>query len=401
MINLELIDDFKQEEWDFNRVCMKDPDNKDVKIIVGYHGSCIDGISAAAIFKMFAPALLFKNEQITIVTIDIQYGDSYTKLIPVHPENCELFLLDFSFGVQDIKELCKVFKKVTIWDHHEAAEKKINTGLEEILLLKNFNSVFDMNRCGTSLTLFNLVHSNIIKNYEVNPNIEPELEEFLQVGKIAYNTLTHNTFSSIELENIWAFVKIVESGDLYTFKEPDSKEIGVYLKSYYKKISVNYAIEFISNLSLRDFHEMKMIGSSFLAKDQLEFHFMVKKIKRDIENNKMALTILNGIPTVCINYTGNVSDLGNFICRETNFPVCMYWFMEKVIDGVPYPSVIASMRSMDHLPSVCDITMFYGGGGHRNAAGFEIKGTVSDFDERFSKIFGSNANKVFLKDLEK
>ena len=123
--------------------------------------------------------------------------------------------------------------------------------------------------------------------------------------------------------------------------------------------------------------------------------------ERDIENNKMALTILNGIPTICINYTGNVSDLGNFICRETNFPVCMYWFMEKVIDGVPYPSVIASMRSMDHLPSVCDITMFYGGGGHRNAAGFEIKGTVSDFDERFSKIFGSKANKVFLKDLEK
>ena len=115
----------------------------------------------------------------------------------------------------------------------------------------------------------------------------------------------------------------------------------------------------------------------------------------------MALTILNGIPTVCINYTGNVSDLGNFICRETNLPVCMYWFMEKVIDGVPYPSVIASMRSMDHLPSVCDITMFYGGGGLRNAAGFEIKGTDPDFDERFSKIFGSKANKVFLKDLEK
>jgi hypothetical protein len=254
---------------------------------------------------------------------------------------------------------------------------------------------------GASLTLFNLVHSSTIGNYEVNPNIEPELEEFLQVGKIAYNTLTQSTFSNTELENIWKFVKIVESGDLYTFKEPDSKEIGVYLKSYYKKISVNYAIEFISNLCLRDFHEMKMIGSSFLAKDQLEFHFMVKKIKRDIENNKMALTILNGIPTVCVNYTGNVSDLGNFICRETGFPVCMYWFMEKVIDGVPYPSVIASMRSMDHLPSVCDITMFYGGGGHRNAAGFEIKGTVSDFDERFSKIFGSKANKVFLKDLEK
>lgn len=401
MIDLNLIDTFKQEEFNFNKFHMKDPDNKDAKIIVGYHGSCVDGITAAAIFKMFAPALLFKNKQIQIVTIDIQYGDSYTKLIPVHSENCELFLLDFSFGVQDIKELCKVFKKVTIWDHHEAAEKKINADLKEIETLKNFNVVFDMNKCGASLTLFNLVHSNIIENYEVNPDIEPELEEFLQVGKMAYNTLTNGTFSSVELKNIWNFVKIVESGDLYTFKEPDSKEIGVYLKSYYKKISVNYAVEFILNLSLRDFHEMKNIGSSFLAKDQLEFHFMVKKIKRDIENNKMALVRLNGIPTVCINYTGNVSDLGNLICRETGFPVCMYWFMEKVIDGVPYPSVIASMRSMDHLPSVCDITMFYGGGGHRNAAGFEIKGTDSDFDERFSKIFGSKAEKIFLKDLEK
>ena len=223
---------------------MKKPDNKDAKIIVGYHGSCVDGITAAAIFKMFAQSLLFKNEQILIVTIDIQYGDSYTKLIPVHPENCELFLLDFSFGVEDIQELCKVFKKVTIWDHHEAAEKKINAGLEEISVLENFNSVFDMNRSGASLTLFNLVHSNVnvIENYEVNPYIDPELEEFLQVGKIAYNTLTQRVFSNTELENIWKFVKIVESGDLYTFKEPDSKEIGVYLKSYYKKISVNYEI---------------------------------------------------------------------------------------------------------------------------------------------------------------
>lgn len=401
MINLELIDSFKQEEWDFNRVCMKDPDNKDVKIIVGYHGSCVDGITAAAIFKMFAPALLFKNKQIQIVTIDIQYGDSYTKLIPVHPEKCELFLLDFSFGVDDIKELCKVFKKVTIWDHHEAAEKKINAGLEEIEKLKNFNSVFDMNKCGASLTLFNLVHSVELKDYVTNPEIDPELEEFLLIGKDAYNPFTQKPFTMYEMENIYKFVKIVESGDLYTFNELDSREIGVYLKSYYKKISVNYAIEFISKLTTNHFHEMKNIGSSFLAKDQLEFHFMVKKIKRDIENNKMALVRLNGIPTVCINYTGNVSDLGNLICRETGFPVCMYWFMEKVIDGVPYPSVIASMRSMDHLPSVCDITMFYGGGGHRNAAGFEIKGTDSDFDERFSKIFGSKAEKIFLKDLEK
>ena len=116
---------------------------------------------------------------------------------------------------------------------------------------------------------------------------------------------------------------------------------------------------------------------------------------------QLPLIKLNGVPVLCINYTGNVSDFGNTICRTVGVPVCMYWFMEKVIDGVPYPSVIASMRSMDHLPSVCDITMFYGGGGHRNAAGFEIKGTVSDFDERFSKIFGSKANKVFLKDLEK
>ena len=47
MINLELIDSFKQEEWDFNRVCMKDPDDADARVMDGYHGSCVDGITAA------------------------------------------------------------------------------------------------------------------------------------------------------------------------------------------------------------------------------------------------------------------------------------------------------------------------------------------------------------------
>ena len=37
MINLELIDAFKQEEWDFNRVCMKDPDNKLVDFFYSGH----------------------------------------------------------------------------------------------------------------------------------------------------------------------------------------------------------------------------------------------------------------------------------------------------------------------------------------------------------------------------
>ena len=77
----------------------------------------------------------------------------------------------------------------------------------------------------------------------------------------------------------------------------------------------------------------------------------------------------------------------------------MYWFMDKFDNGSVTTSVIASLRSMDHLPSINDVAESFGGGGHRNAAGFELSSSNPKFDEEFSKIFGTKAERIFFKDL--
>ena len=403
MIDINDIERYKIEEDKRNKRIMASPDSK---IVVGYHANCVDGITSAAVFNIFAPTLYFKNKDIEIANISVQYGDNYEKLIPVNPEEVELFLLDFSFPPKIMAELCKKFKKVHNWDHHISNINKLKDN-EDIKEVNNFFPVFDLNKSGASLTLDTLIHSVIARDITPNKN-GSELE------KLAYNEVTcksldlykflvsmEHIYNEYLLSDIFKFVQIVESGDLYTFEEAYSKEIGSYLKLFYRNISISHASEILVNLKSKDFSYMQEKGESFLLKQDAEFFFKVNAISKSVQSNKLPLIKLNGVPVLCINYTGNVSDFGNTICRTVGVPVCMYWFMDKFDNGNVTTSVIASLRSMDHLPSINDVAESFGGGGHRNAAGFELSSSNPNFDEEFSKIFGSNANKVFLKDLEK
>lgn len=70
-----------------------------------------------------------------------------------------------------------------------------------------------------------------------------------------------------------------------------------------------------------------------------------------------------------VNTTGNISELGEFIYKKPEYDIAIMW---QAVEDM----VVFSLRSDSENPDSPDcakIAQLYGGGGHRNAAGFQIK----------------------------
>lgn len=117
--------------------------NNPVTII--YHGHCPDGFAAA-----LAAQLFFKQQD----NYD-SLKESITFYKGIHgnpPPNCpnhEVYILDFSYPREHLKQLCQQAAKVTIIDHHISAFKELDKLEEEH---KNLEMNFDMDQSGAVLS---------------------------------------------------------------------------------------------------------------------------------------------------------------------------------------------------------------------------------------------------------
>jgi uncharacterized protein len=132
-------------------------------IVVVYHKDCMDGFGAALVaWKKFGGEASY---------IPVSYGAEQDSFIDDMAKSAqqplgELYVLDFSFNVGQLRRLAKIFRKITILDHHDTArkelmeERKINEQREasawaikrEVEDLGNVFVDFDMDRAGCQLT---------------------------------------------------------------------------------------------------------------------------------------------------------------------------------------------------------------------------------------------------------
>ncbi len=114
-----------------------------------------------------------------------------------------------------------------------------------------------------------------------------------------------------------------------------------------------------------------------------------KKSKNDILNNKVYLFQLTNEKEKCLGLITKNQQLRNFICPYLGkisykmgflpFGICVYHFKNNIFK--------VSMRiSENQIYDLSKIALFYGGGGHQNAASFEM-----DFD---------NIKKLIVKDVD-
>lgn len=325
-----------QSEYEIQTLALVE--HKDPLVI--YHGNCADGFSAAWVFHHVQD----KIEQ----AFDFHAG-VYNEPPPDVSDRV-VYLVDFSYKRQVVKDMILIggAKTVILIDHHKTAIEDL-AGLSEEL------------------------------EKEWNEQEEKEAYEIYDQQFLAYTDL--NMSGATLAWKYWVEQKIlqeaarptllghIEDRDLWKFKLPLTREIQANVFSY------EYTFENWDKLMLST-STIKLAegGESIERKHMKDVRELVAKCTRFpvyyYPNNGLHWEPQEGvsvaIPFASIPYT-MASDAGHIMAEAHEngkwFSVCYY-------DTDDYR--IFSLRSTDEGIDVSEIAKFYGGGGHKHAAGFRV-----------------------------
>lgn len=232
---------------------------KDKKIIVLYHANCPDGFGSC-----FSFWLKYKNDALYI---PVSYGDKVSDF-----ENKEIYIVDFSFKLDVVKNMMKK-NNVTIIDHHVSAKRELSS------LGKNF--IYNVDKSGATLCWEYLF-----------PNIKTPI-----------------------------LLQYIEDRDLWKNKMDNSKEILAYIDSEERSFkSWNNMMKMLEDYF--DYHECLMKGRSILNyKNRSIEHLLDKQFKISILNYKVS----------CVNTMLYNSEIGNILSKENSFGATYYFDGEKYI----------------------------------------------------------------------
>jgi len=153
-----------------------------MSIVVVYHKDCKDGFGAALVaWKKFGDEASY---------VPVSYGAEQDSFVDDMAKSTELYVLDFSFNVGQLCRLAKIFRKVTILDHHDTARKELMDERKideqrgasawavkrEIQDLGNVTVDFDMDRAGCQLAWDHFFQPSLTINREIS---RPEFINYL------------------------------------------------------------------------------------------------------------------------------------------------------------------------------------------------------------------------------
>jgi nanoRNase/pAp phosphatase (c-di-AMP/oligoRNAs hydrolase) len=204
--------------------------------------------------------------------------------------------------------MAKVAEKVVVLDHHKTAQADLE-GLEQENPEK-FNIIFDMARSGAGLAW-----------------------QFFHPFSDLPDLLAH-----------------IQDRDLWQFKLEGTKEIHAALGMYPREFSVWEGL-------LGKVDSLKKEGAVLLRKQEMEVEAACRHAKD--------LDIL-GYNAIAINSTVHQSEIGNKLCKQhPDHPFAAIYTIHD------HEDVRFGLRSIGDF-DVSAIAQKFGGGGHKNAAGFQV-----------------------------
>lgn len=273
--------------------------------LVIYHGNCVDGFSAAWCFH-----------NMTRVGVEGQEFDYHASVYGDPPPSLEsitnriVYIVDFSYSRDTLKEMASVAERIVILDHHVSAEKALQ-GLDKEI--DNVEVVFDMTRSGAMIAW----------NY-LFPGQEPP-----------------------------QMLKHVQDRDLWKFELQGTLHLQSYVFS--KQYSfVNW--DYLMNATEQELEVMKDRGKAIQNKLERDLDELLPQLKRRLQ--------IAGhlVYAVSLPYT-----MASEACHRlgVNEPFAAAYF------DTPTHRVF-SLRSQSKGLDVSMIAEQYGGGGHKNASGFRV-----------------------------
>lgn len=252
-----------------------------------------------------------------VTYLPAQYGED-----PPDVEGKIVTIVDFSYPRDVLIDMAEKAIHVTVIDHHKTAEKNLSD-----LDIQNLKIIFDMNKSGCVLTW----------------------EYFF--SESGYE----NSFSDF-MPNL---LKYVQDRDLWKFQYKETKAICAAMYSY--------------EMDFQVWDELMEGGR--LDRLVVDGEAILRNQERQIEtyaNYARPMRIGDfTVPAVCAPFF-LISELGHRLCKDEAFAA--------IYSVTGYGNVVFSLRSNDKGLDVSEIAERFGGGGHRNAAGFSasLNSFVSD-----------------------
>ncbi len=289
-------------------------------IVVLYHDACADGFTSA----WCANRYFSTQENVDVTYIPVKYHEPM-------PEEAlaadHLYILDFSYKLPVLQEWLDAtpeWQKLTILDHHASAEKELAPLLNQDVQ-EGVEVVFDMDRSGAAIT----------RDY----------------------------FFKAKAASKMPLVDYVQDRDLWAWELPDSQEVSMVIAS--TPFSFDNWDELNERVRLkRPLAALVKDGSAMATyRDDLVQHIAKNHYTARIGADNETCGYL--VP--CVNSPMLQSEIGNYLCKEQPF-ACIYFVKPDGTCGV-------SLRSDKDDPEAIDVGALaakFGGGGHKNAAGFEL-----------------------------
>ena len=285
-----------------------------MKFLCIYHADCTDGFAAAwAVHRTLGDSVKFAA---------YQYQEPFLPLYIGMVTNCHVLIVDFSFPLNELLGIAQVATSLVILDHHHTAASDLATlpppgheVYEQFVLHGGIRprtpaAIFDVNRSGAGIT-WDFVHGG---------------------------------------ERPW-IIDAVEDRDLWRFKRPGTREIHAALGIEPR------TLEHWDNLYNQN-KESDLIakGAVILAAHDANVKTVASTTVRWMRLGGVLMPIANAPHFMA-------SDVGRALCDEYQQCAGSYFDSPR---GRRF-----SLRSDDLKHDVSVIAKSYGGGGHRNAAGFK------------------------------
>lgn len=288
--------------------------------VVIYHRDCLDGFTAAYVADT---ALRSIYSQAPILISDTYTTGLCSKSINqwlVDVEERDIFIVDFSYPVEVLRELVAVANHVTVIDHHASPIKKLQESFGLSILEKSVDAPVEVN---AQLTLYlNLAYSGC--------------------------ELTWKFFNPDELAP--SMVCFVGDRDLWKFSYKDTEAYCAALGVRPKFLDVWHACNspVMRDILIRE-------GETLLQSKNSQIEQLLKNVRW--------IWVAGHRVPVC-NVPGFLaSEVGNAIVRKYLPPFSCTYFDSDT-------NRIWSLRSSDEGLAINNIAETMRGGGHRNAAGF-------------------------------
>jgi oligoribonuclease NrnB/cAMP/cGMP phosphodiesterase (DHH superfamily) len=267
-----------------------------------YHANCLDGFTAAWVVNKY-----FQGD---CEFVAAGYGD-----MPPDVTDKDVYIVDFSYPREVIKDLIEKARTLVVLDHHKTAQEALaHLVTRSCGEYNNTTVIFDMERSG---------------------------------AMIAWNYFYPDEAPPFALE-------CVQDRDLWKFEMKSTKAVTAYMF-----LSEHSFMRWNFFMDDNNFHFCRKSGEVLLQKHEKDVKDMTKLTQTTLGIGEFTVPCCNVIPTLA-------SDVGHLLLElspDALFSATFYF--EK--DCWKF-----SLRSSDEREDVSAIAKRYGGGGHRNAAGFKL-----------------------------